>query len=129
MSPTPAARSLPILVVDDHRDTADTFAVLLRMASHDARAAYDGPAALAQLNGWQPAVVLMDIMLPGCDGIKLRERLCREAKQRPTMIAVTGLGTQDDLERVKAAGFDHVLLKPVDSDELLAVLQNRTGPD
>jgi CheY-like chemotaxis protein len=110
-------------VVDDDHDTADSFAMLLRLNGHDVRAAYNGTQALAQLNGWQPAAVLLDIRMTGCDGITLRERLCREMPERPTMIAVTGIGTRDDLEPVRAAGFDHVLLKPVDPDELLAVLR------
>jgi two-component system, OmpR family, response regulator len=117
------ARPLPVLIVDDCRDTADSFAMLLRLSGYDVRTAYDGTQALAQINGWQPAAVLMDIMLPGCSGIELRERICREAVNRPRLIAVTGLGTRDDLEQVKAAGFDHVLLKPVDPDDLLAVLR------
>jgi CheY-like chemotaxis protein len=93
---TARVRPLTVLVVDDDRDTADSFAVLLRLHGHDARAAYDGPGALAQLSGWEPAAALMDIMLPGCDGIELRERLCREMPNRTVMIAVTGLGTRDD---------------------------------
>jgi DNA-binding response OmpR family regulator len=123
MTCTAPARPLPILVVDDDRDTADSCAMLLRIAGHDPRTAYDGRGALAQLNGWQPAAVLLDIKLPGCDGMRLRERLCRAAKRRPTMIAVTGLGTRDNLEQVRAAGFDHVLLKPADPDELLTILR------
>src|SRR5687767_623061 len=119
MTGTAPARPLSVLVVDDDQDTADSCALLLCLNGHDARAAYDGAGALEQLDGWQPAAVLMDIMLPGCDGIELRKRLCREMPQRPRLIAVTGLGTRDDLEQVKAAGFDHVLLKPVEPDELL----------
>jgi CheY-like chemotaxis protein len=126
MTCTAAVRPLSVLVVDDHRDTADSFAMLLRLNGHDVRAAYDGAQALAQLNGWQPAVVLLDIKMNGCDGIALRERLCREMPERPAMIAVTGIGTRDGLEQVRAAGFDHVLLKPVDLEELLMILDGPT---
>jgi len=120
---TAPACPLSVLVVDDDKDTADTCALLLCLNGYDVRATYDGPQALAQLNGWEPAAVLLDIMLPGCDGIELREQICRAAKRRPTMIAVTGLGTRDDLEQVRAAGFDRVLLKPVDPEELLTILR------
>jgi DNA-binding response OmpR family regulator len=123
MTCTAPARALPVLVVDDDPDTADSCALLLCLNGHDARAAYDGPGALAHLNGWQPAVVFLDIRLPRCSGIELRRRLCREAGQRPTIIAVTGVGTRDDLDQVRAAGFDQVLLKPVDPEELLTILQ------
>jgi two-component system, OmpR family, response regulator len=123
MNPTSHERRRSVLVVDDHADTADSLSLFLRLNGYDVRAAYDGPSALAQVDGWQPAVVLMDIMLPGCDGIELAERLCQEMPTRPRILAVTGLGTRENLERVRAAGFDHVLLKPVDPDQLLAVLQ------
>jgi DNA-binding response OmpR family regulator len=117
------ARPLSVLVVDDDRDTADSFAVLLRMAGHDARAAYDARKALALLGRhWRPDAVLLDIRLPGCDGLVLRQQICRAVVHPPRLIAVTGLGTRDDLDRVRSAGFDHVLLKPVDPDELLTVL-------
>jgi CheY-like chemotaxis protein len=117
------ARPLSVLVVDDDEDTADSYALLLCLNGHDARAAYDGTQAMEQLRGWQPSAALLDIMLPGCDGVALRERLCREMPKRPRVIAVTGLTAPDGLERVRAAGFDRVLVKPVDPDELLRVLQ------
>jgi two-component system, OmpR family, response regulator len=115
-------RTLSVLVVDDDHDTADSCALLLRMSGHDARVAYDATQAMAQLAGWAPAAVLMDIMLPGCNGMELREQICRSTVNRPRSIAVTGIGTRHDLEPVLAAGFDHVLLKPVDLEELGTIL-------
>ena len=67
--------------------------------------------------------VPQDVSVIGCDGIELREHVCRATVKRPRFIAVTGIGTRDDLEPVRAAGFDHVLLKPVEPGELLTVLE------
>jgi CheY-like chemotaxis protein len=125
---TSPAPPVSVLVVDDEHDTADSFAVLLRLSGYDVRAVYDGPGAIGQLNGWQPAVVLLDIKMAGCDGVTLREQICRAAIRRPRFIAVTGLGTRPELEQVEAAGFDHVLLKPVAPDDLLAILSSAAPP-
>src|SRR5437763_579540 len=99
----PATRSLAVLVVDDYPDTADSLAILLRLAGHDVRAAYNGPDALALLNDWQPDVAIWDLALPRMDGFKVAERLCAESKRRPLLVALTGFGMAHEVERTKAA--------------------------
>ena len=81
----------------------------------ESRTAIDGPGALRCLAEFEPAVVLLDIGMPGMDGYET----CRRMRQTPcgsraTIIALTGWGQEDDKQRALAAGFDRHLTKPAD---------------
>jgi signal transduction histidine kinase/ActR/RegA family two-component response regulator len=104
-----------ILVVDDNRDSADTLALVLRRRGHDVRTAYDGVAAAKTVDEHGADVVLLDIGLPGTDGYEVARQV-RDAPggKQVLLIAVTGWGQREDLERSRAAGFDAHLVKPVD---------------
>ena len=123
-APAPAAVRTSrhrILVVDDSRDIADSLAELLTLAGAETRIAYDGPAALKELSGFHPTVALLDIGMPGMDGLELCSRI-RQQDANVRCIALTGWGQPADLRRSKAAGFDHHLTKPIKPDALLALL-------
>jgi signal transduction histidine kinase len=108
-----------VLVVDDNADAANSLTVLLRVAGHEVRACYDGPAALEAANTFLPEVVLLDIGLPGMDGYEVARRLRGQVgKEKVLLIALTGYGQEDDLRRSREAGFDHHLVKPVDPTTL-----------
>ena len=114
---------LRVLVVDDDRDTAHSTCSLLRLWGHEARAAYDGPAALNAATRGRPNVVLLDIGLPGIDGYEVARRLRQGPGGRPgLLVAVTGYGKPEDQDRARRAGFDVHLLKPVDPEHLQALL-------
>lgn len=120
-STPPDGDRLRVLVVDDSRDTADMLAVLLNLWSYDARAAYDGPAALDTVADFRPDAALIDLAMPGMDGCELAGRLGTEVVR----IALTGYGDEAHRRLTAAAGFIAHLLKPVDPGELrdlLAVL-------
>src|SRR5689334_20669478 len=107
-------RRLAILVVDDQHDAADTLALFLRMNGHDARAAYDGGQALTILHDWQPDAAIVDVVMNGMSGIELAARL-RDAAIGPLLIvALTGLGSTDEVALLKGGSFDLLFLKPVD---------------
>jgi two-component system CheB/CheR fusion protein len=113
-----AASALPptrVLVVDDNRDAADSLAEWLRMAGHDVRVAYNGPTALVQAEDLRPALVLLDIGMPGLDGYEVARRLRRmPGGQAMRLVALTGWGQEEDRRRSREAGFDHHLIKPVE---------------
>lgn len=112
-----------VLVVDDGRDAAESLAMLLRMHGHEVRVAYDGVQALRYAEAAPPQVVLLDIGLPGMDGYEVARRLRRLAGvAQARMIAITGYGQEQDQQAAEAAGFDGHLTKPVDPDQLLALL-------
>ena len=117
-------RSLRILVVDDNLDTANSVATLLKLAGHDVSLAHDGSAALAAARATRPDVILLDIGLPGIDGYTVARTLREdESFAGLRLIAVSGYGQPDDRRRAQEAGFDEHLVKPVEFDGLLAVLE------
>ncbi len=127
MDPQPAC-PLCILAVDDHRDTTDSLHQLLGLWGHRPLAAYDAATALAMALAEKPDIVLLDIGLPGLNGWELARRLRGEPTlEGIVLIAVTGYGQQADLERSRAAGIDHHLLKPVEPDLLQRLLAALAG--
>jgi signal transduction histidine kinase len=127
-TPAPApGGGLRLLVVDDNVDAAETLAALLEMDGHAVSVAYDGPSALERAVAEQPEVMILDIGLPGMDGIELARRLRAVPElQGAVLMALTGYGQQADRARSAEAGFDHHLVKPADPQqigELLAQLQ------
>lgn len=115
--------SLRILVVDDNRDAADSLAMLLRTSGNDIRTAYDGVEAVQVANEFEPEVVLLDIGLPNMDGHEVAQRIRQESWGRRTcLIAVTGWSDEADRARSRAAGFDHHLVKPLDTGHLAQLL-------
>lgn len=118
-----------VLVVDDNRDAADSLGKLLNLAGAEARAVYNGFAALEALPTYQPAVLLVDIGMPEMDGYELARRV----RQLPecgdlTLIALTGWGQAEDRQRSQAAGFDFHLTKPADFNTLQMLLDSLKGP-
>ncbi|HSC13923.1 MAG TPA: response regulator, partial [Gammaproteobacteria bacterium] len=106
-------------------DAANTLAMLLQMAGHEVCTALGGQAALTLAGSFRPEVALLDIGMPDVDGYEVAKRVRQTPWGRDALlIALTGLGQDDDKRRARAAGFDHHLTKPVDLhdlDELLAV--------
>jgi CheY-like chemotaxis protein len=118
-----------VLVVDDNHDSADLLRTMLRIAGHDVTIAHDPPAALAIAERFAPEVAVLDIGLPVMDGYELAARL-RQLPQTRTckLIAVTGYGQSEDHSRSQRAGFSTHLVKPVDVQRLIQILQEPLGP-
>jgi CheY-like chemotaxis protein/two-component sensor histidine kinase len=115
--------SLRILIVDDNRDAADSLAMLLRTTGNDIRTAYDGLEAVQVASEFLPEVVLLDIGLPKIDGHEVAQRIRKEPWGRQMcLIAVTGWSDETDRARSRAAGFDHHLVKPLDTGHLAQLL-------
>jgi len=116
-------QSKRILVVDDNTDAVESLALLLELEGHEVRTALDGPTALDLASEFQPQAILLDIGLPGMDGYEVARRLRERPETREALIiAITGYGQQEDRALTKAAGFNHHLVKPVDPEELGALL-------
>jgi PAS domain S-box-containing protein len=123
--PAPAVpvASRRVLVVDDDPDNAEGLALLIRLSGHEAEIAHDGPGAIEMAKGYQPHVVLLDLGLPGMDGIETcRQLRALDQSPRPFVVAITGWGQPADYERTRAAGFDQHLVKPVEPQRLLDLL-------
>jgi DNA-binding response OmpR family regulator len=114
---------MSVLVVEDLEDASETLAFLLQMNGHRATVARTGEEALGLAALDPPDAVLLDLRLPGVDGWEVARRLRKTlARKRPLIVAVTGCGDAADHRRSAAAGIDLHLLKPVDPQELMAVL-------
>jgi PAS domain S-box-containing protein len=117
-----------VLIVDDNRDAARTLELLLRSIGHDTRVVYDGAEALGVAPSYQPHVVLLDIGMPGMDGYEVARRLRTMRELDGTrIVAITGWGQDADRQRSREAGFDLHLVKPVDPNELVRVLDEKGG--
>ena len=118
-----AAPARRILIVDDNRDAADSLALILRLKGGDVRVEYEGHAALATAAEFGPAVVLLDIGLPGMSGYEVAHELRRQpGGENFLLVATTGWSQPSDRERSRAAGFDHHLVKPIEPAALLTLL-------
>jgi len=119
-------RKIPVrnvLIVDNNQDAADSLALLLRLADQEVRTAYDGPAALDLARAWPPDVVLLDIGMPGMDGLEVARRLRHDlGLKQALLVALTGYGGEDDRRRSREAGFDAHLVKPADVRALRGLL-------
>jgi signal transduction histidine kinase/CheY-like chemotaxis protein len=108
-----------LLVVDDNQDATETLQTLLQSLGATVVAAGNGREALAQFERFAPEAVLLDIGMPGMDGYEVARRIRVLPSGRTTaLIALTGWGQQEDIQRCFEAGFDHHLVKPLDIDKL-----------
>jgi signal transduction histidine kinase len=131
-SPTPApaasagAESRRILLVEDNPDVGVTMRVLLELMGHEVALAEEGETALSLARDFRPEVVLCDLGLPGMDGLDVARAL-RESPLGKDMrlIALSGYGRDTDVGACLAAGFEHHLVKPVEMEQLVKVLDGR----
>jgi PAS domain S-box-containing protein len=120
--PAPPARR--VLVVDDHRDGADSMATILGLLGDEVHTARDGLEAVAVAERVRPDIVLMDIGMPRLNGLDATRRIREQPWGRDMIvIAMTGWGQPDDRERTKAAGFDGHLVKPVGLEDLQRLME------
>jgi signal transduction histidine kinase len=109
----PTVEPRRILVVDDNVDAAASLADLLRLEGHHTEAVYSAKAALEAVASFGPDVVLLDIGLPDMDGYEVAKRI-RAGGNSIRLVALTGYGQAEDIQRTHSAGFDAHLVKPVD---------------
>jgi len=109
----------PVLVVDDNSQNLKLVRVLLRTEGYDVRTAVDAEAALGELEAFMPRLILMDLQLPGMDGLELTRRLKADpARCNISIIAVTAYAMKGDEEKARAAGCDAYVAKPIDIETL-----------
>lgn len=121
--PAASSKSLHVLVVDDHVDSAGLIAKVLEMSGHRTRTVHDGLEVLEAARIFLPDVILLDIGLPGRNGYEVARLIRRDGLFRHTLlVALTGWDRDADRRAATEAGFDVHLAKPVDLDALLAML-------
>ncbi len=114
-----------VLLIEDNQDGREMLTGLLRLWGHQVEEADDGPGGLTAIRRQPPDVALVDIGLPDLDGYELaRQVRAAPGGDRVVLIAVTGYGQPQDRRRAVEAGFDDHLVKPVDLDKLMRLLQD-----
>jgi CheY-like chemotaxis protein len=112
-----------VLVVDDNTDATDMLAHALRYAGHEVCAENEGRIALETAARFLPDVVLLDLGLPGMDGIEIARRLRADPTlAQVVIIALTGYGQESDRKRSSEAGIDHHLVKPVEVETIIEAI-------
>ncbi|MGJ7917782.1 ATP-binding protein [Massilia sp. LXY-6] len=123
---TLAGLDTTILVADDNVDAAESLAMLLRARGARVSVAYDGEQALQRFYGEPADTVILDLGMPRVDGLEVARELM-QAAPRPYLIALTGRGRKEDEAESLLAGFDEHLVKPVNLDRLIGLLQRRSA--
>lgn len=112
-----------ILIVDDNVANLKLARVLLQGEGYEVRTAADAEEALRLLSTYRPRVILMDIQLPGMDGLELTRRLKADVATKGIVIlALTAYAMKGDEEKARAAGCDGYIAKPIDVDSLPRVI-------
>jgi two-component system KDP operon response regulator KdpE len=116
-----SSNSPTILIADDEIKYVNSLTAILKASGYDVVSAFDGNMAMDVAKYIEPALILLDICMPGIDGFETCRRI-REISQAP-IIMLTALSQKSDIVRGLEAGADDYLTKPFSADELLARIQ------
>jgi two-component system, cell cycle response regulator DivK len=117
-----------LLVVEDNPQNLKLAQLLLQRAGHTVFTAVDGEMGVSQARAEHPDVVLMDVQMPGIDGLAATRLLKADAATAGIkVVALTALAMKGDAERILAAGCDAYLAKPFQYSELVAVVDRVLG--
>jgi len=112
-----------ILVIEDNPDNMELAVFLLQSAGHTVLSAIDAEAGLALAHREPPDLILMDIQLPGMDGLEATALLKRDDAMRAVpVLALTALAMKGDEERIRAGGCDGYIAKPFGVRNFLAAI-------
>ncbi len=115
----------PILIVDDNATNLKLARVILTGDGHVVKTADDAEEALILLESFSPALILMDLQLPGMDGLTLVRRLREDARWATTwIVALTAYAMKGDEQKALAAGCDGYITKPIDPDTFSAMVKS-----
>ena len=117
-----------IFIVDDHPVNLELAKVLLVLEGYDVHTASDAESALLMLSEIHPDLILMDVQLPGMDGLELARRLKSDPRhQASRIVALTAYAMKGDEEKALAAGCDGYLSKPIDTRTFPKVVARYLG--
>jgi CheY-like chemotaxis protein len=117
-----------VLIVDDNPTNLKLVAYLVRANGYEVDTAGDAEAALAAIAAHRPALILMDLQLPGIDGLELTRRLKSDPATRDIkIIAVTAYAMKGDEDKAREAGCDDYVTKPIDTRALPGTIAKHIG--
>ena len=115
-------KKIKLLLIDDEEEFIRTLSERLRMRNLNPDAVYNGEQALSFVKENEPDVIVLDLKMPGIDGIEVLTRM-KEAHPNIEIIILTGHGTEKDEEKARKLGAFDYLEKPIDIDKLVARLK------
>lgn len=120
----------PILIIEDNPSNLKLVKTLLKVEGYDVKTAINAEEALKLLNTFHPQLILMDLQLPGMDGLELTQKLKNDPQfQEIIVIALTAYAMTRDKEKAIAAGCDGFMTKPIDiktfPDEIIQYLKSK----
>ncbi len=119
---SPARRK--VLIVEDNETNIYTFTDYLQARGYEVDVAYNGPDALLRLRAIKPDVILLDIQMPGMDGLEVMQQVRKEQTlHHIPIVALTALAMLGDRDRCLAAGADEYLSKPVSLQQLVQLIE------
>jgi PAS domain S-box-containing protein len=122
------ALSRRVLIVDDNRDAAESLGMLLRSMGHEVSLAHDGRDGIEAALREAPEIILLDLNMPQLDGFGVIDHLRKNGRLNSMrVVALTGFGQERDRARVREAGFDAHLVKPVELEALRGVIDSRSS--
>ncbi len=114
-----------ILIVDDQAATVDLVSATLKLLGHEPLSAYNGEQALNLVIDQPPDIILLDMMMPGIDGLETLRRLRRKPGFENIPVIVVSAGQEFDLEdRLQEAGGAVLLPKPISMDQLQSTIDH-----
>ena len=117
-----------ILLVDDNPNALLLMERILQLKGYRVQACHSGAEALAAADRLRPAVVVLDLAMPGMDGYSVCRSIRAQAWGKPMhLIALSGYSSADDQRLSQQAGFDVHLIKPVDWGQLTSLLDQALG--
>jgi CheY-like chemotaxis protein len=112
-----------VLIADDNLAALETLSLMIELLGYEVRRARDGAEAVALAETFRPDTVLMDLGMPNVNGYEAARRMREQPwGRRLLLIATTGWGQEEDRRRSREAGFDHHLVKPIDTEVLRDLL-------
>jgi two-component system cell cycle response regulator len=116
----------PILIVDDNPTNLKLVAYLMKANGYDVATATDAASTMTAIAARRPRLILMDLQLPGIDGLELTRRIKADPATRGILvIAVTAYAMKGDDDKALAAGCDDYVTKPIDTRKLPELIARR----
>jgi len=115
-----------ILIVEDEKVIADTLGQILKVNGYDVRVAYLAEAALEVISGWPPDLAVLDVMLPGMNGIEFAFKLMQRHPECQILLFSGAPAVENIVQKARSEGHDfEILAKPVHPHVMLNAISNR----
>jgi two-component system cell cycle response regulator len=119
----------PILIVDDNPTNLKLVAYLMKANGYDVATATDAESTMAAIAHRRPRLIMMDLQLPGVDGLELTRRIKADPATRDIIVvAVTAYAMKGDQDKAIVAGCDDYVTKPIDTRKLPELIASRLRP-